>query len=146
MLKIFCDIKFQIIPCTEVIHIQCLCQIVQNSTQHQATFLAKNEVLRKLSQNVWKHSPMFVKYRKAHVCHDTFEKSCRIKNLKQQITFETKNSVSMIMRVLYSHERVLEYNQWMKPLLGQIMTFCDTKFPIILSIQGIPRLCFCPLK
>jgi hypothetical protein len=38
------------------------------------------------------------------------EKSYRIKNINQQITLETKNSVSMIMRVLYSHERVLEYN------------------------------------
>jgi hypothetical protein len=24
----FCDIKFQIIPCTKGIHIQCLCQVV----------------------------------------------------------------------------------------------------------------------
>jgi hypothetical protein len=34
----------------------------------------KNEVLGKLSQNVWKHSPMYVKYRKAHVCHHIFGK------------------------------------------------------------------------
>jgi hypothetical protein len=27
-------IKFQIIPCNEGIHIQCLCQVVHNSTQH----------------------------------------------------------------------------------------------------------------
>jgi hypothetical protein len=26
------------------------------------------------------------------------------------------------------------------------MTFCDTKFSIIPSIQGIPRWCLCPLK
>jgi hypothetical protein len=36
--------------------------------------------------------------------------------------FETKNSVSMILRALYSalysHERVLEYNYWMKTLVG----------------------------
>jgi hypothetical protein len=43
----------------------------------------KNEFIGKFSQNIWKHSPMFVKYRKAHVCHDTFEKSCIPKNLKQ---------------------------------------------------------------
>jgi hypothetical protein len=27
MLKVFCDIKFQIIQCTKGIHIQCLCQV-----------------------------------------------------------------------------------------------------------------------
>jgi len=32
--------------------------------------------------------------------------------------FETKNSVSMILKALYSHERVLEYNYWMKTLVG----------------------------
>jgi hypothetical protein len=32
--------------------------------------------------------------------------------------FETKNSVSMISRALYVHERVLEYNYWMKRLVG----------------------------
>jgi hypothetical protein len=42
----------------------------------------KNEVLGKLSQNVRKHSLMFVKYRKTHVYHDTFGKSCRTNNLK----------------------------------------------------------------
>ena len=26
--KVFCDNKFQIIPCTEGIYIQCLCQVV----------------------------------------------------------------------------------------------------------------------
>jgi hypothetical protein len=30
--------------------------------------------------------------------------------LKQQIAFETKHSVSMILRALNSNERVLEYN------------------------------------
>jgi hypothetical protein len=30
----------------------------------------------------------------------------------------------------------------MKTLLGKLMTFCDTKFPIIPSIEGIPRRCF----
>jgi hypothetical protein len=28
MLNIFCDIRFQIIPCTKGIHIQCLCQVL----------------------------------------------------------------------------------------------------------------------
>jgi hypothetical protein len=27
-------------------------------------------------------------------------------------------SVSIILRALYSHKRVLEYNKWMKTLLG----------------------------
>jgi hypothetical protein len=31
---------------------------------------------------------------------------------------------------LYSHERVLEYNYWMNTLVGQLMTFCDNRFPI----------------
>jgi hypothetical protein len=52
----------------------------------------------------------------------------------------------MILRALYSHERVLEYNYWMETILGTIMIFCDTKFPKILYIQGIPRHCLCPLK
>jgi hypothetical protein len=37
-------------------------------------------------------------------------KSWNIKKSKQYITFETKNNVSIILRALYSHERVLEYN------------------------------------
>jgi hypothetical protein len=36
---------------------------------------------------------------------------------------------------LYWHERVLEYNQWIKTSLG-LMTFCNTKFPVIPSIQA----------
>jgi hypothetical protein len=43
-----------------------------------------------------------------------FEKSCITKNLKQHITFETKNSVFTMLSALYSHKRVLEYNYWMK--------------------------------
>jgi hypothetical protein len=37
-----------------------------------------------------------------NLCSDSFHKTI--------ITLETKNSVSMILRALYSHERVLEYN------------------------------------
>jgi hypothetical protein len=51
----------------------------------------------------------------------------------------------MILKAFYLHERVLEYNYWMKTLLGMVMTFCDTKFPKIPSIQGKPRQCLCPL-
>jgi hypothetical protein len=47
-----------------------------------ATFLTQNEAIGKLSQNVWKHSPMFVKYCKAHVCHDTFRKILYNKEFK----------------------------------------------------------------
>jgi hypothetical protein len=45
-------------------------------------------------------------------------KGWNIKNSKQYITFKTSNVVSMILRALYSHEWVLEYNQGMKTLLG----------------------------
>ena len=68
-------IKLKIIPYMEGIHIQCLCDVVYNTEQHLATFLTKNKVLGKLNQNVWRHSPMFVKYCKANVCHDTFGKN-----------------------------------------------------------------------
>jgi hypothetical protein len=36
--------------------------------------LQKNEALAKFIINVWKHSAMFVKDRKANVYHDIFEK------------------------------------------------------------------------
>jgi hypothetical protein len=52
----------------------------------------------------------------------------------------------MILKALYSHERVLEYNYWMKTLLCMLMTFFDTRFPIISFIQGIPRRCLCLLN
>jgi hypothetical protein len=52
--------------------------------------LAKNEALAKFIINVWKNSAMFVKDRKANVYHDIFE---------------IKNSISLTLRTLYSHER-----------------------------------------
>jgi hypothetical protein len=31
-------------------------------------------------------------------------------------------------------------------VIGLANDFCDTRFPIIPSIQGIPKWCLCPLK
>jgi hypothetical protein len=49
----------------------------------------------------------------------------------------------MKLRALYSHKRVLEYNKWMKMLLGLLMTFCDTKFPIILLFKAYLNDVYC---
>jgi hypothetical protein len=61
--------------------------------------LAKNEALAKFIINVWKNSAMFVKDRKANVYHDIFEKKLYNKE------FKIKNSISLTLRTLYSHER-----------------------------------------
>jgi hypothetical protein len=53
---------------------------------------------------------MFVRDRKAHVCYDIFGKKLYNKEFKTIDHFKTKNSVSMILRALYWHKRILEYN------------------------------------
>jgi hypothetical protein len=58
---------------------------VSSRVEHRTTLgyiPCKNEVLGKLSQIVWMHSTMFVKYCKAHVCHDTFGKMLYNKEFK----------------------------------------------------------------
>jgi hypothetical protein len=36
----------------------------------------------------------------------------------KNVLYYSKSDVSLMSRALYSHETVLEYNKWMKTLLG----------------------------
>jgi hypothetical protein len=73
MLKIFCDIKFQIISVLKVyIYNVCVksCRTAHNIGLHSLQKMKSLENLGKIMEAL----SNFVKYRKAHVCHDTFGK------------------------------------------------------------------------